>query len=588
MKLKLIQILSFLFALNVFGQVTIVGLTDEKEFKQNKKFTITFILQINGNDLVQETPIKLPDFSKFEELGSASDQNTIVDSKTGVMINQIIYQKVLQPKQSGKLKIGSALVQVNGKMYKSEPFDIFVKEADKKSVENNSISKNNNDLFLNVEIKDKEVYQFQSTVAVIKVYSKDYDQFRKVTNVQLPHSKAVDVEIINTKPSEIEPSEEFPNFLSQTIAEYSITPNQPGKIEVPNAVAVFKNNGKNHRLISPKSKISVNNLPENSPANFKNAIGNFEVSLTKNSTEEFQEVGKPIDIFLKISGEGNLHKLSLPVLYPSSNYQFYPPKITKNIISNGNSYQGEIVAHYILVPKKSGEITLKTDHFSYFDNDKKQYFDLGNIVLPLNILTSEQFENTKSTLEKMNNYTNTVLDKVENPILKTADLKVDESSKINWKFVWINLALVFGLFYFSFIVNRFIKAKKSSKPTSKTLPKPIGSVAETELEIRKNKKTDFQSYYNYFELLASKNSDEVFLKSYQDFFTEVQQDFQTKYHTTLQEYLETNDKQEYLLEFSLLNKKLEMEKYNPYKNSESLQELSQAIKIFYKKIEVLV
>ena len=101
MKLKLIQILSFLFALNVFGQVTIVGLTDEKEFKQNKKFTITFILQINGNDLVQETPIKLPDFSKFEELGSASDQNTIVDSKTGVMINQIIYQKVLQPKLSG-------------------------------------------------------------------------------------------------------------------------------------------------------------------------------------------------------------------------------------------------------------------------------------------------------------------------------------------------------------------------------------------------------------------------------------------------------------------------------------------------------
>ena len=67
-------------------------MTDEKEFRQNKKFTLTFILQINGNEYVQESPIKLPDLSKFEQLGNASDQNTIVDPKTGTFINQIVYQ----------------------------------------------------------------------------------------------------------------------------------------------------------------------------------------------------------------------------------------------------------------------------------------------------------------------------------------------------------------------------------------------------------------------------------------------------------------------------------------------------------------
>ena len=47
--------------------------------------------------------------------------------------------------------------QVNGKIYKTEPFEINVRDAEKKtSIADNSVR---NDLYLNLEVQDKEVYK---------------------------------------------------------------------------------------------------------------------------------------------------------------------------------------------------------------------------------------------------------------------------------------------------------------------------------------------------------------------------------------------------------------------------------------------
>ena len=90
------------------------------------------------------------------------EQNTFIDQKRGIRVNQIIYQLYLQPKVTGKVKIGSALLTVNGKIYKSEPFDILVKETSRAETE--YLSK---DVYLNVEVQDKEVYENQPTVLAV-------------------------------------------------------------------------------------------------------------------------------------------------------------------------------------------------------------------------------------------------------------------------------------------------------------------------------------------------------------------------------------------------------------------------------------
>jgi hypothetical protein len=585
MKQKLLHIVLLIFAINIYGQVTIVGMTDEKEFRQNKKFTLTFILQINGNEYVQESPIKLPDLSKFEQLGNASDQNTIVDPKTGTFINQIVYQYVLQPKETGKVKIGSALVQVNGKMYKSESFDIFVKEGVKKTGENNSTAKSQEDVFLQLEIKDKDIYQYQPTVAVLRVYSKEFDQFRKISLPHFPKQNSIDVESIPISENEIEPSDLYPNWLSQTIAVYTITPNESGRIEVPSAVVNFKNNGTVTKITSNKLKLLVKPLPINSPKNYTNAIGNFEVSLVKSTSEDYQEIGKPFTVTLKISGEGNLNKLVIPELYPSNNYIFYKPNITKNIRENGGSYQGEIVANYIVVPKKAGEMTIKTDNFSFFDNTQQEFIDLGVKEIPINVLTSEQIAKNQTTIEKVNNYTNTVLEKVESPILKTSEFKIKEKSTINWTAILGNLALIFSVIYASLLFSRYQKSKRKKILHTKKVQKPLGSVAETEAEIRSNKKLDYTVYINYLKILAEENNAEKFFATYQDFVDEVNHEILNLKGADTENWLKTGNNVELSNDWTKLQERIRTEKYNPENNVDLLLQLTREIEKIFSKIK---
>ena len=585
MKWKFLHILFLLLAIYSYGQVTIVGITDEKEFKQDKKFVLTFIIQINGSDLVQESPIKLPDFSKFDELGSASEQNTLVDQRTGTLINQFVYQYVLQPKQAGKIKIGSALVKVNGKMYKSESFDIFVKEADRKNTEHNSIAKNQSEVFMNLEVKDKSIYQYQPTIAVLRVFSKDYDIFRKVSNIHFPKTNEVDIDTSVVENSEIEPSEHHPNWLSQVVAIYTIIPNETGKVEIPPAIANIKNNGVVEKIASNKVRLQVKSLPKNSPKEYKNAIGQFEFTLNKISKEPFQEIGKPIEVVMKVSGTGNLKKLTMPQLYPSANYTLYKPKVQKNIKAHGNTYQGEISATYVLVPKNAGEITIKTENFSYYDDQQEAYVDLGKKVLPVNVLTAEQFAKTQTTIEKVNNYTNTVLEKVESPILKTSEFKVKEKSKINWKIVLANLALVFGVIYGSLLYSRYRKAKKRRLLHARKLNKPLGSIAETEAELRNQKKIDFDSHFQYLQNLANSNQKENFFIAYADLQSEVERHFLQPQNSVVEEWWDRLSSEVNKQEFVTLHHNLEVEKYNPNSDAASLQQLAQNIIEVYKKFQ---
>ena len=140
MKHKIPYILFLFSAFVTYGQVTL-AVSDVKDPKVNQRFNLTVILEINGENMEQETPLRMPDLSKFDIIGTASEQNTIVlDSKKGEVLNQMVYQVVLNPKQAGKIKFGSVLVTVNGKIYKTEPFDIYVRENEKKS----SVAENSN------------------------------------------------------------------------------------------------------------------------------------------------------------------------------------------------------------------------------------------------------------------------------------------------------------------------------------------------------------------------------------------------------------------------------------------------------------
>ena len=266
-------------------------------------------------------------------------------------------------------------------------------------------------------------------------------------------------------------------------------------------------------MSSNKVRLNVNKLPVGMPNHYKNTVCQFTLDLRNLRNEEFLEIDQPLNIVLKLTGSGNLGSLHLPKILNSENYIFYPPKITTQSLAKKNGLRGSITAEYIVVPKKSGPISIKFEDFSYFDPDNKKYTDVGAKELLINVKTPLQIAEAKTTLQKVNEYTNTVLETVNTPVLQTQNFIIKDKNKIDWKVVAGNFALltIFGSLFLIVLKKR---EKRKSKP--QIVLKPISTIAETEDLIRQNLSNHIEESIEYLKILKDNKDFKKFFSAYDE------------------------------------------------------------------------
>ncbi|MDQ1805147.1 BatD family protein [Chryseobacterium sp. CKR4-1] len=575
MQHKLIYIILLLTSVISYGQVNISVTPDKTDYSSKDIVNLTIVLELNGSEYNQQTPLRLPDLSKFNMVGSGSVSSGYMDPETNTVITQYVTRVALEPKQKGKVKIGSVLVTINNKIYKTEPFDIFVRDVEKKSVASAS-----NDVYLNMEIEDREVYQDQPTIAVLKVYSRNIDNFRRVKNIRLPNQGNINVHAINFNRSEIDPSD-YGNMASQVLAMFMIFPNEAGYVEVPSVSASLSSYANKNKILSNKVKLNVKRLPEGSPECFKNAVGNFNVSVF-NATKEKVEVKKPLNVIIKVSGEGNLTDMSLPTIAESPDYEVFKPKITTKVVPGLAGIKGEILANYVVIPKKAGPISIKTEQFAFFNPTSKEYVDLGQETLSVNAFSHDQIMEARSTVERVNEYTNSLLETVNTPVLKTTTFKVKEKNKFHWNILLTNIAILLTLFVLYLLFKTWQKKRKLIKET--VAVKPLGSVAETEKEIRQRLKTDVNDYFSYLENLKDSEDYQKFFQTVDELDAEVRKECFQGSSKDFVSFLESYKGVAVAEEYRTLSQKIQIEKFSPVKSSEGMDELLIAIVNLYSKI----
>mgnify|MGYP003508477130 FL=1 len=576
MKHKIPYILFLFSAIFTYGQVTL-AVSDVKNPRVNQRFNLTVILEISGENMEQETPLRMPDLSKFDIIGSASEQNTVVlDAKKGDVLNQMVYQWVLTPKEAGKIRFGSVLVTVNGKIYKTEPFEINVKDNEKKSAVAEHTN-HSNEVYLNLELKKNVVYRNEPAVAVLRAYSKDYDNFRKVSNLQFSPQKNASIKPINYTKSEIETSS---GMASQVIGTFMIFPNESGPIAINAFSAVVGNATKPTKVSSNRVRLNVKKLPDGMPSNFKNAVGNFEVAVSQTNTDEIPEVDKPLNISVRLSGAGNFGSLDLPKIIDSPDYVFYTPQITTKTVPQKDGLSGDVIAEYVVIPKKAGSISINFENFSFFNPKEVQYTDLGPKSLLLNVKTPGEIADAKSTIEKVNDYTNIVLETVNTPVLQTHNLKIKNKDKINWKIVAGNLGLMVAVLSL-FVVLRKRQEKKKVKPQQ--LRSSI-SIAETEEIIRKKIGHQFDENIEYLKILKENKDFETFFTAYQELNNETKNFFSVTNESEFRNYLEQNKGAHVAEQYRILSEKIQIEKYAPFHTAEHIDLILEAIISFYNEI----
>lgn len=575
MKQKIIYAIFTLISVISYGQVQLSMKSDKTDYNGKEVVNLTIVLELNGNNLEQKSKIMLPDLSKFNMIGSGSFNQIVNDSDTNTAIDQYVTRIALEPKQKGKVRIGSVLVNVNNKIYKTEPFDIFIKDIEKKPIANLA-----NDVYLNMEIEDREVYQDQPTIAVLRVYSKNIDNLRKVKNIRLPQQENLNVHAVSLKRSEIDPSG-YANMASQVLAVFMVFPNESGYVEVPSVSASVNTFSTKSKIASNKVRLNVKKLPEGSPQSFKNAVGNFKVDIYC-PTKEKIEAKKPVNVTVKVSGEGNLADMNLPKIEESPDYEIFAPKITSRLNPGLTGMKGEILAKYILIPKKAGELIVKTEAFAFFNPAEKEYVNLGQEKLGLTAFSHDQVLEARSTVEKVNEYTNTFLETVDSPVLKTTSFKVKEKSKFNWNVLFVNIAILIGLFI-AYILFKYWQKKQTiikEKPT----PKPLGSVAETEKEIRESLKTDISDYFAYLENLKIAGDYPKFFETFDEMDAEVRNQYFQSSKEDFKVFLERQNGSSVAESYQELLQKVQIEKYSPIASEDSINDLLKDIVKLYSLI----
>ncbi|NPA10001.1 MAG: protein BatD [Chlorobi bacterium] len=577
MQNRIIYILLLMSSVISYGQVNLSVTPDKTTYNGKEIVNLNIVLEMNGGEYNQQTPLRSPDLSKFNIIGSGSASNGYVDPETNTVISQSITRLALEPKQKGKVKIGSFLITINNKIYKTEPFDIFIKDVEKKPVTVNNASK---DVYLNMEIDDREVYQDQPTIAVLKVYSKNMDNFRRVRNIHLPEQDNLDVFPVSFTKSEIDPSDAG-NMASQILAVFMVFPNEAGYVDIPGVSASLNSYANKNKLVSNKVKINVKKLPEGSPECFKNAVGNFNVTVVNTSKEKI-EVKKPMNVLVKVSGEGNLKSMELPKIAQSPDYEVFAPKIISRVTVGTEGMKGEVLANYLVIPKKAGEINIKTEQFAFFDPSSKEYVDLGQQSLAVNAFSHDQILESRTAVEKVNEYTNTFLETVNTPVLKTTSFKVKEKKKFHWNVLFINIAILLSLFGMYLLFKTWQKKNRLSKEIQ--APMPLGSVAETENEIREKFKTDINDYFGYLENLKDNEDYQKFFQTFDELDQEVKNQYSVNPADHLTDLLEKEKGSSIAEEYRNLIQRVQVEKYAPIKSSEGMDELLSSIVNLYSKI----
>ena len=547
-----------LFSVFSYGQVSILSETNTKEYEVKEAFKLNIGLEISGNELEQQTPVKLPDLSKFEILGNASEIFSFIDPDTGMLVRQVVYQLVLEPKQAGKIKIGSALVQVNGKIYKSEPFDIFVKENSK----NENFSAKN--VQLKMETTDNSYYVFEPIVITVKALGKNFQNFRKINHLQLPqgkiktypiHSKEHDIEIYNA-------------ISSQHISSFITYPDKFGNYNVPPALAKLEN----EKLSSNSLNINIKPLPQGAPENFKNAVGNFELKVVKLLNQA--KINQVYDILITLSGHGNFEYIELPKILLSDNYKILnKPKKTSNFIATSKGLKGEITEHYILIPQKKGNIELNIEDFAFFNPKTNQYH---NISKKDSIFVSDSIKDIKnSSFEKLISNTESIF-KTGN---SSPNFQKKEENKNSGKNIYI------GVFIFSSFVilsKIFIKIYRNKKKKISPTSESITTIAETEEILKHHLFIGKEYYFRSMKRDLDNNLPLSFFEHYDELHYDAEEQVALESNKSIVEFLEETVNHNFAQEFISFRKKIQIEKYTPI--HENLEFFYEDIIKFYSKI----
>ncbi len=399
----------------------------------------------------QGNNFKPPTFKGFSVLAGPSSSNytQIINGKVS---SSMSYTYILRAENEGTYSIPGAAITVNGSRLSSNSVNITVTKASpnqqsrnnsQSNLQNQGNQSNKQDnsktldaqandviaknMFIKLNVNKSTCYKGEPIYAVYKLYINPELTLLNLTSPKMPvfngfWSQEIEIKAIEFTGTEIV------NGIRYKTAELKkvvLIPQQSGDLTVDglnlDSKVRLRVQGQqsrsndpfddffgggfgssfrdfNYEVKSQTAKVKVKALPENAPAQFNGAVGNykFDVSLDKDKVMQ----NEPVSLKVKISGSGNLKLVQAPELNLPPDIEKFDPKINDNISISAAGLSGEKTFEYILIAKNPGQFKIPALTFVYFDYSKGQYISISSKELLLNVEKGNYQDYASSSVNK--------------------------------------------------------------------------------------------------------------------------------------------------------------------------------------------
>lgn len=136
------------------------------------------------------------------------------------------------------------------------------------------------------------------------------------------------------------------------------------------------------------ASLDVLPLPlDGQPESYKGAIGNFAMDVSTDL--KASEVGEPIMLSVKLTGEGNFDRIQAPVLTENGNWKHYSPETQQEVDPNTQRITSKRF-DYVITPQRAGTLATPEVRFSFFDSETQRYTELQSESISVRVTPSTQ------------------------------------------------------------------------------------------------------------------------------------------------------------------------------------------------------
>lgn len=358
---------------------------DRTILSTNEQVTLTVTVAGDFLDIPSPDMSQITDFVIVES--SASTQVSIIN---GDLTTQGVFVYRLQPLKEGGLIIGSISINMDGQVYQTSPIEIRVVSgpAPVPTVAppaDGSGAVPGQDFFVEVEVDNPKPYLGQQVLYTFKFYQGIVD-FIVQPDFQLPNFTNFWTETILSQPTYNQTISGRDYLVTET--RVALFPANPGPATISPAKVIIPNFPyQDIALDTEPVTIEVQSLPEDAPADFKGAVGQYEISARLSEIEG--KVNEPLTLIVDIQGTGNIKALIEPVMPKLPNWRIFESQISDTIQAEDRAVYGVRRFERLVVPGQPGDFTIPPISFSYFDPQAGQYRTIKTDPIAITVVAGE-------------------------------------------------------------------------------------------------------------------------------------------------------------------------------------------------------